>query len=309
MNDTFKVEISIDMQGKVKGKIIDLAFLDEYTSFRMEDSVGSFIGKVRNEFISILKDIKNNCCLDNFFIYSQTNRISNMIKDEYGGMPIFEWKNAPGYGVFKNLDSNKWYGIIMNINKNKLDGVTDKEVEIINLKLDEKEILELLKEKGYYKAYHMNKKTWITIILDDTISDEKIMELIHKSYSYTVSDKTEWLVPANPKYFDIEKALSKTKIINWKQSTNIKVGNFIYLYVGSPYSSIMYKLKVLEVNIPYKYEDKNLKMKKVMKLQVITKYKKGKYSFEKLKEYGIKSVRCARYMPKNLSIAINNIDK
>ena len=71
----------------------------------------------------------------------------------------------------------------------------------------------------------------------------------------------------------------------------------------------MYKLKVLEVNIPYKYEDKNLKMKKVMKLQVITKYKKGKYSFEKLKEYGIKSVRCARYMPKNLSIAINNIDK
>jgi predicted DNA-binding protein (MmcQ/YjbR family) len=28
----------------------------------------------------------------------------------------------------------------------------------------------------------MNKKNWITIILDDTINDEKIMDYINKSY-------------------------------------------------------------------------------------------------------------------------------
>ncbi|MBP3799889.1 MAG: MmcQ/YjbR family DNA-binding protein, partial [Bacilli bacterium] len=41
----------------------------------------------------------------------------------------------------------------------------------------------LLKKKGYYEAYHMNKKSWITIILDDTVSDNDIKKLIDNSYS------------------------------------------------------------------------------------------------------------------------------
>ena len=51
----------------------------------------------------------------------------------------------------------------------------------MNVKLDKDEITELLKTRGFYPAYHMNKKNWITILLDDTISDEVIMCLIEKS--------------------------------------------------------------------------------------------------------------------------------
>ena len=55
----------------------------------------------------------------------------------------------------------------------------------MNVKLDKDKIQELLKKDGYYPAWHMNKKSWITITLDEVISDDEIMNLIKESYSYT----------------------------------------------------------------------------------------------------------------------------
>ena len=57
------------------------------------------------------------------------------------------------------------------------------EVEIINLKIKEDEKDILLNKKGYHEAYHMNKKNWITIILDDTLSDQEIERMISNSYN------------------------------------------------------------------------------------------------------------------------------
>ena len=54
--------------------------------------------------------------------------------------------------------------------------------DIINLKLESDEIETLIKKEGFYPAYHMNKKYWITLILDETLSDETIIEYIKKSY-------------------------------------------------------------------------------------------------------------------------------
>lgn len=145
-------------------------------------------------------------------------------------------------------------------------------------------------------------------MLNDTVADEIIMNLIKESYSYTVinsSLKNAWIVPANPKYFDVEEALRKNKTIMWKQSTEIKVNDIVYLYVGNPYSSIMYKLKVIEANIPYKYKDKNIKIKKAMKIELKERYEKGLLSFNKLKDFGINAIRGPRYMPISLSEYIN----
>ena len=312
MNNTFRVDIEINKGGQVKGKVYDLSFGDEYTNFRIEDSTGSFVGQVREEFESVLKDIRNNCFYRKNFIFEQSNRITKAIKEKYGDEPEFEWEKFPGYATFRNRDSKKWYGIIMNIDKNKLDEKSTGEVEIINIKIEPNEIECLLKQEGFYPAYHMNKKNWITIILDNTISDEKIMNLIEKSYLYTVTNKNcaknEWIVPANPKYFDIDKALNENNTIMWKQSANIKTNDIVYIYVGEPCSSIMYKFKVIEANIPYEYKDENLKMQKVMKIDLITRYEKGKLSFKKLKEFGVNAIRSQRYMPLTLSEYKNKIE-
>ncbi len=311
-NNTFRVDIEINNDGIVKGKVYDLDFGDEYTNFRIEDSTGPFVGQVRDEFKNLLKDIRNKCFTRETFMYEQSNRITKAIKEKYGDEPEFEWEKFPGYATFRNRDSKKWYGIIMNLDKSKLGESSTGEIEIIDVKLEPKEIEYLLKQDGFYPAYHMNKKSWITVILNNTVSDEKIMNLIEKSYSYTVTNKNcaknEWIVPANPKYFDIEKALKENSTIKWKQNTDIKINDIVYIYVGNPYSSIMYKFKVIEVNIPYKYKDKNLKMKKAMKIDLLTRYEKGKLSFKKLKDFGINAIRNQRYMPLALSEYINKIE-
>ncbi len=308
MNNNFRVDIEIQEDGIVKGKIFDLFFDAEYTNFRVEGSMGSFASQVKEEFENLLKDIRNNCFTKESFIYEQSNRIAQAIKEKYGDDPEFEWEKFPGYATFRNKESKKWYGIIMNLDKSKLDENSTGEVEIINIKLEPSEVEDLLKLDGFYPAYHMNKKSWITIILNNSISDEKILKLMEKSYSYTVLNKNssnEWIIPANPKYFDIEKALKENKKIIWKQSANIKINDIVYLYVAAPYSSIMYKFKVIEINIPYEYKDENVKMQRVMQLDLITRYKKGKLSFSKLKDFGINAIRGPRYMPLALSQYIN----
>ncbi len=187
MNNTFRVNIVIDNNGILKGKIYDLSFGDEYTNFRIENSTSSFIKQVRKEFKNILIDIINNCSTKEKFTYEQSNRITKLIKEQYGDNPEFKWQKFPNYAIFRNKDSKKWYGIIMNLDKGKLDTKDTGEIEIINVKLEPNQIKKLLKKKGFYPAYHMNKKNWITIILNDTIEDDYIMKLIEKSYSYTLN--------------------------------------------------------------------------------------------------------------------------
>ena len=189
MDNTFRVDIEINLEGIVKGKVYDLSFDDEYTNFRIEDNIGSFVGQVREEFKNILKDIKNNCFTEKIFLYNQSNRIAEAIKEKYGDSPEFKWDKYPTDGIFRNKDSKKWYGLIMKIDKSKLDKNETGEIEVINMKLEPSEILDLLNEDGFYPAYHMNKKSWITIILNDTVSDERIMSLIDESYSYTVKNR------------------------------------------------------------------------------------------------------------------------
>ena len=305
MEDSFRVDITIDKEGEVKGQIYDLEFGDEYTNFRLENQQGEFVNTVRDEYINILEDILDKCFTSKYFVMDQANRITKMIKDLYGDDPEFAWEDDKDDGIFRNPQNRKWYGLIMNIDKSKIDKDKGK-VEVLNVKLDENKIKNLLNKKGYYPAYHMNKKNWITIILDETVEDNEIMEQVIESHRYTEKNNHhEWIVPSNPKYYDVIGHFESNDIVTWKQSSNIQVGDIVYLYVGSPYSAILYKLQVLEVNIPYMYNDDNVSMSKVMHLKLLDKYNKDEYPFAKLKSYGINAVRGPRYMPMELSKLIN----
>lgn len=180
MNDSFRVEIHIE-ENNVKSKIIDLSIDDEYIAYRIEEQTGEFVSSVRNELKNILLDIKDNCTISNSFIFDQTNRIIKFIFEKYHDNPLFLWEDNES-AVFKNRRNGKWYGIIMSVDKSKLDKTKSGLVEIMNLKLDDM-VESLLEYPGYYQAYHMNKKSWITIILDNTINDEIIKTLIIDSYN------------------------------------------------------------------------------------------------------------------------------
>lgn len=296
MDNSFNVIIEINAKSIVKGKIIDLSFDCEYTNYRIENGGGKFANSIRDEFEKILLDIRSNCFKKVFFISNQANRICDLITLKYGDKPVFLWDKSPGSGVFKNEICNKWYAAILDVNR-KIFGGSDEIVEILNVKLNDNKIKMLLQKPGFFPAYHMNKKNWITIILDDTLPDQEIMEYISDSYE-CIYPNTAWIVPANPNYYDIINYFNSEKTILWKQIKNIKVNDYIYIYVTHPYSAIMYECQVLEIGIPENESTKN--MNYVMKLGLIRKLDPNDYSLSKLTSYGITAVRCPRRMPSKL---------
>ena len=292
--NTFEVQITIDKNNAI-GTIYDLEAECEYTNYKVKEATGEFTSKIKEKYIDILKDIRKNCFEKNYFIFEKSNKITTKIIQKYQTKPEFLWKKYPGYGVFRNQKSGKWFAIIMNIDKSKIIPKEKGEIEILNIKLNNDKYL---KQKGIYPAYHMNKKSWVTIILDDTLKDDEILNLINISYEYS-DIKDEWIIPANPNYFDVISYIESLKIFSWKQPKNIKLNDTVYIYLGAPYSAIMYKCKVIELDI---YKDKN---DRTMNLKLITKYDPTDYTFSKLKEYGLNSVRSPRRVPDKLSKHLN----
>lgn len=298
MNDDFFADILV-FENRVSGKVYDALTNEEYVNFRIIGKLGEYASKVKEAYLNILYDIEKKCFSDEYFIFNQSNRLAKYIFKKYKDDPIFSLDRNPGFGVFKNSISQKWYALIMNIDRSKI-AEGHGEIEIINLKLEKHKIKELLKQEGYYKAYHMNKESWISIILDETLSDDIIEKLIDESYSYTVVNiSREWIIPANPKYYDIAKAFQLNDTIIWNQRSHIQIDDIIYIYMTKPIAAIIYKCKATEVDIPYKNG-------KAMYIKLLQVYDENLYTLDIMKKYEVKTVRGVRYMPQKLSEYINH---
>lgn len=185
MDETFRCVIRIYKSGDVKGRVYDSVNGEEYLLLRMEHQTGGFSSKVRLEYEKVLEDILKNYFIENRFISAQANRITDLIYKFYNIKPDFPWKDqktAADAGVFRKNIKGKWFALIMNIKKDRLILNAKENVDIINLKLQSDEIKTLIEKEGFYPAYHMNKKYWITLMLNETLGDEAIMKYIKKSY-------------------------------------------------------------------------------------------------------------------------------
>lgn len=103
-------------------------------------------------------------------------------KRRYGTDPEYLWKNFPDYAVLRHKNSGKWYGICMNVARAKLNLAGAGKTDILNIKAGA-ELAELLRgQAGILPAYHMNKRAWLSLLLDGAIPDAEIFSLLDKSY-------------------------------------------------------------------------------------------------------------------------------
>ncbi|MCR5233145.1 MAG: MmcQ/YjbR family DNA-binding protein [Lachnospiraceae bacterium] len=241
--------------------------------------------------------------------------VFDYIKKKYKTSPEYLWKRYPEYAVFRHADNNKWFALQAAVPGDKLGIDRDEPVQIINVKVDDIFFRDMLiKQEGIIPAYHMNKQHWITVLLDGSVKQEQVFDLIDASYMATASAKKkqkirppkEWIIPSNPKYYDIQHAFDETDEIDWKQGAGIKEGDTIFMYVGTPVSAILYKCKVTKTDIPYRYQDDNLTIKALMKIKFLKRYEPDKFTFGTLKDkYGIFAVRGPRGITNSLSSDLN----
>lgn len=189
LNNSFKAVVKISDDGTVSGTVYDLENDDEFLPLRIENNEGSFAAEVRSEYEKFLTELRDKYFIKNYFIYPQSNRITQLIIEKYGNYPEFLWEKFDGSGIFRNPESQKWYAAVLEVEGSKVKKGKTGIIEVLDIKLEPDEIQELLMLPDFYPAYHMNKKSWITIILDESLSDSVIMGYIEKSRQLSFKKK------------------------------------------------------------------------------------------------------------------------
>lgn len=115
--------------------------------------------------------------------------IFEYIKERYETTPEYLFMKHPDVAVLRNTKTNKWYGLIMNIEKRKLGINEDGYMDVINLKGNPEFNSILRSQPHIMPAYHMNKKHWITVLLNHNFPKSELYELIDWSYQLTSKKK------------------------------------------------------------------------------------------------------------------------
>lgn len=115
---------------------------------------------------------------DDIFYYAEVT---------YNTKPEYLWRKYPRYAVLRNPHSGKWYGILMDVPKMRLGLEGNGHADILNVKCAPMFIGPFLERQGFLPAYHMNKKNWISILLDGSVPEDEILHLLDLSFDLTES--------------------------------------------------------------------------------------------------------------------------
>ena len=168
----------------VSFQVFDKETGDLYPQVHMESMRGSFVASVREACLEILYQIRKACFDVQDFICPQTKRIMAQVQGKHGNQLEYLWEKSPDTAVLRHEDSQKWYAVLMIIPWDRLDKGREGLVEAVNLKHDC--VADLLSQKGIYPAFHMNKRYWISLALDDSLSDNEVLDLLEISWNLTL---------------------------------------------------------------------------------------------------------------------------
>lgn len=186
-DNKFNLTVFIDDKGKLHTKLIDPETNELYTLHLLEGVSGNFAGKIKKEYEQILQKIADECFDPDVFKTRQANDLIKYIKEKYNDEPEFLWEKFAGNAIVRRKDNLKWYAAFLSVSKQKLGFSETSSVEIIDLRtIDADKIID---NKTVFPGYHMNKKHWITIILDNSVPMDYIKKRIDESYILAKKNK------------------------------------------------------------------------------------------------------------------------
>ena len=178
LDSSFVIEI-VFVDSQLLVEVYDLEFAEIYSLFSVNSAVGETVQNIREHVENLLRSILG--------LADESGKIGSEVIDycnKYGGNHVNPFKKHLDILAFVN-EKNKWYALLSDVEYNKLNKNTDitTKVKILNVKYPTDNILDIIDNQNIFPAYHMNKKHWISIVLDKNIKLETIKELIDISYS------------------------------------------------------------------------------------------------------------------------------
>lgn len=183
--EAFECVVIVDKHSNLRITVFDNESEGEYILFNNPSVQGQFVEKIKHEVRLLVEQIINQCFDKVLYHGKQTSRMIEAIYREWGINPEFLWDKFPSYSIYRHSNSKKWFAIIMNLDASKLDSNASGSIEVIVLKTPEESLVNVVDYQTIYPGYHMNKKYWITVVLDKTLSDETVFEKIKLSHQLT----------------------------------------------------------------------------------------------------------------------------
>ena len=183
LDNEFCINIKIFKNGEIKTQIIEISTREIYTLHLVDGAKGSFVGLVKQEYENILQNIADFCFDTDVFVSDMTKKIIKYVIEKYCDKPEYLWEKFPKNAVFRRKDNKKWYAAILTVQRNRFGFDSDEFVEVIDLRAKKEDVPQLIKQKNIYPGWHMNKKSWITIILDKSMAFDEICSYIETSYT------------------------------------------------------------------------------------------------------------------------------
>ena len=309
-----RLTVATDSEGQshVSYTVFDADTGEEYYPLRLLDAAGAYVHRVKSALDARLVEIRSACFASLLFASPQARRLAANIAERYGEHAVFPWSRPAfrGNGVFRRADNEKWYALILPVAWSKVVPGKAGGVTLLNVKCPAEDIAEAHGTDGIYPAYHMNKRMWISIALDDRVDDATALAYIERSRALVAkgakANKKQarpaaWVVPANPKYFDVFAAFDASPVLEWKQAADTAAGETVYIYMGAPYSAIVFETRARRVHIPC---DGNGRTKEVMELELVRHLPHDAFPRTRLIGLGLTNIRGTRTVPANVHEAI-----
>ena len=158
--------------------VFDVDTDEEYLPFNVLDNITGFVTGIREQVEDLVQEIKEKCLLNS----NMKLRLMEYCERKFGTEPEAPWEDSPDAYTFKTAKRNKWYALFMTIPYKSLGLVAKGTLDVVNIKLPPEKVLDLIDRVHFYPAYHMNKKHWITIVLNKEVDEPLVQQLLEESY-------------------------------------------------------------------------------------------------------------------------------
>lgn len=175
LDGEFRLSVSIDKHGEMETGLTEVETQEPYALYKVESAHGEYVGSIRDAIKAVIIEVRNACYTQGYHTSDIFYFLRDYCKNTYGEELEFLWDDENC--ILRRKDNQKWYAVIMLISLRKL-GIEDdnkKSVLVLRGNPDEIDMVRL------FPGYHLNKKSWVSIVLDERTDTSFLVQHIEAS--------------------------------------------------------------------------------------------------------------------------------